>query len=70
MIDENLMKFIEDYPKLVKSLISHNLFNFNLRKRLKSFSKILQSSDFSLEQSNDIFYRVLRRYRMFKNKLS
>lgn len=55
MIDENLMKFIEDYPKLVKSLISHNLFNFNLRKRLKSFSKILQSSDFSLEQSNDIF---------------
>lgn len=28
MIDENLMKFIEDYPKLVKSLISHNLFNF------------------------------------------
>ena len=55
MIDENLMKFIENYPKLVKSLISHNLFNFNLRKRLKSFSKILQSSDFSLEQSNDIF---------------
>lgn len=46
MIDENLMKFIENYPKLVKSLISHNLFNFNLRKRLKSFSKILQSSDF------------------------
>ena len=36
-------------------MISHNLFNFNLRKRLKSFSKILQSSDFSLEQSNDIF---------------
>ena len=55
MIDENLMKFIENYPKLVKSLISHNLFNFNLRKRLKSFSKILKSSDFSLEQSNDIF---------------
>lgn len=55
MIDENLMKFIENYPKLVRSLISHNLFNFNLRKRLKSFSKILQSSDFSLEQSNDIF---------------
>ena len=35
MIDENLMKFIEDYPKLVNKLITNNLFNFNLRKRLK-----------------------------------
>lgn len=32
MIDENLMKFIEDYPKLVKSLISHNLFQLILEK--------------------------------------
>lgn len=54
MIDENLMDFIKNYPKFMKTLMLHNLFNFPLKRRLRSFNQLLQKSKFSFEQSHNI----------------